>query len=150
MLRLLGALKIMSAGLSFGLAGRRSLTQRVERLCTLRWEVGSLRSKILAQNKNLADIFAESELFAPAAAAIREGTPADMAILPLGEGLAGFALFAKGLSSETAEGQLCNIDIFLTELDGEIMRSREEADKRGRLCLGSGVLGAAALILLLI
>lgn len=148
MLRAAGGALVMAASFAIGYAKRRELAVRLDKLCLVRWEVSSLRSKIYSRAESLEQAFSESGFFAPAGELIAGGVPADKAVMPLGEGIEGFALFAKGLTHETAEGQLQNIDIFLTELENEIACAREDLNKRGRLFFGGGILAGAAIVIL--
>lgn len=148
MLKAAGGVLVMASGLWLGLMKRRELSERLDKLLLIRWETGALRSKIYARAESLEQAFGESVFFAPAAVRLAGGVPADEAVMPLGEGVEGFALFARGLTAETAEGQLQNIDIFLSNLETEIERAREELSKRGRLYLGGGILAGAALVVM--
>ena len=150
MLKAIGSVLTLSAGLCWGLYKRRELNLRLERLLLLRWEVGSLRSKICGLGMNLYEIFSGSAFFSPAAEALNRGVPVCAAVRPLGEGIEGFSLFAAGLESDTTEGQLQNIDIFLSGLEEEIRSAREDLSRRGRLFLGGGFLAGAALVIFLL
>ena len=150
MLKAAGAVLTLSAGLFWGLYQRRELSLRLRRLLLLRWEVGSLRSKIFGLDMSLQDAFSGSSFFLPAAEALSRGVPVCDAVRPLGEGIEGFSLFAEGLAADTAEGQLQNIDIFLSELEEEIRSAREDLYRRGRLYLGGGFLAGAALVIFLL
>ena len=150
MLKAAGAVLTLSAGLCWGFHKRRELSRRLERLLLLRWEVGSLRSKICGLGMGLQDAFSGSAFFSPAAEALSRGVPVCAAVGPLGEGIEGFSLFAEGLASDTTEGQLQNIDIFLSGLEEDIHAAREDLYRRGRLYLGGGFLAGAALVIFLL
>ena len=150
MLKAAGAVLTLSAGLCWGLYKRRELSQKLERLLLLRWEVGSLRSKICGLGMSLCDAFSGSAFFSSAAEALARGVPVCAAVRPLGEGIEGFSLFAEGLTADTTEGQLQNIDIFLSGLEEEIRAAREDLYRRGRLFLGGGFLAGAALVIFLL
>lgn len=150
MLKAAGAVVTLAASLMWGLSKRRELACRLERLLLLRWEVSSLRSEILGRGASLCEAFSGSSFFAPAAEALLRGTPAREAVAPLGVGIEGFELFAKGLESETAEGQIQNIDIFLSGLEREIASARDDLERRGRLYLAGGALAGAALVIFML
>ena len=150
MVKAAGGVIVVASGLALGLMKRGELAARVNLLRRLRWEVGSLRSKIYSRSESLEQAFGESKFFKSAAEAIARGESASAAVMPLGEGIEGFELFAAGLMAETGEGQLQNIDIFLDSLEGEIARAQEELERRGRLYVGGGFLAGAALVIMLI
>ncbi len=150
MLKAAGAALIMAGSTALGFSKRMTLSRRLDNLRRLRWEAASLRSKIYGRGISLEEAFAESEFFAPAAKALERGVPVREAVLPLGQGAEGFELFAKGLEADTFEGQIRNIDVFLSELEGGIARAEDDLKRRGRLYLGGGALaGAAAVIMLM-
>lgn len=150
MLKAVGSVLTLSAGLWWGLYKRRELSRKLERLLLLRWEVGSLRSKICGLGMGLQDAFSGSAFFSPAAKALSRGVPVCTAVRPLGEGIEGFPLFAAGLEADTTEGQLQNIDIFLSGLEEEIRAARDDLYRRGRLYLGGGFLAGAALVIFML
>lgn len=150
MLKLLGAVMVMASALAIGMSGRKKLADRVAKLERLRWELGRLRAKIGGCVLSLEDCFAESELFGPAAEGIRRGEPPEKAILRCGIESEGLALFAAGLGAETVEGQLRNIDIFTESTAAALAAAREELAKKGRLWVGLGALGGAAVCLIFI
>lgn len=150
MIKLLGTVMVMTAALTLGWSGRKALADRVTRLEKLRWEVSRLRSRIGSCRMSLEDCFSDSELFRPAAELLRKGTPPSEAVLCCGIEAEGLALFSAGLEAETVEGQLENIKLFMESLEGSAAAARDELSKKGRLYLGLGMLGGAAVCLILI
>ncbi len=150
MLKAFGGVLVMAASFALGWSKRHALAQKADKLSLVRWEVTALKSKISGRSESLEQAFGESSFFAPAAKLIANGTPAEKAVLSLDCPAEGFGLFARGLGSETTEGQLRNIDVFLSDLDMEISRAREDLEKRGRLYLGGALLGGAAAVIMLI
>lgn len=150
MVKLLGSVMVMAAALALGLSGRRALADKVARLEKLKWEVGRLRARIGGCGLSLEDCFAESELFRPAAKLLREGATPSEAVHGCGIEAEGLALFSAGLGAETVEGQLENINLFMDSLENSAAAARDELSKKGRLYLGLGVLGGAAICLILI
>ncbi len=148
MLKAAGGVLVMAAGLAWGMGKRSELSKRLDRLRLVRWETASLRSRISAGSESLEEIFSKSSYFAPAAKKLALGVPADEAVMSLDGGIEGFDLFARGLTHETTEGQLRNIDIFMTSLDEELVRARCDLEKRGRLYVGVGLLTGAAIAIL--
>ena len=150
MLKLLGSVLVMAAALAMGWSGRRSLADRVARLEKLKWEMGRLRARIGSCGLSLEDCFRSSELFRPAAELLREGATPSEAVLSCGIEAEGLALFSAGLEAETVEGQLENINLFMESLENSAAAARDELSKKGRLYMGLGVLGGAAVCLILI
>ena len=150
MIKLLGAVMVMAAALTIGLSGRKTLADKVAELETLRWELGRLRAKIGSCGLNLEDCFMSSELFRPAAKLLQEGKTPEEAALSCGIRGEGISLFAAGLGAETVEGQLRNIDLFAESTEASLKVAREELSKKGRLWVGLGALGGAAVCIMLI
>ena len=150
MLKLLGSVLVMAAALALGLAGRKKLADRVARLEQLKWEVGRLRARISSCRLSLEDCFMDSELFRPAAELLRNGATPSEAVQGCGLEAEGLALFSAGLDAETVEGQVENLNLFMESLESSSAAARDELNKKGRLYLGLGVLGGAAVCLILI
>lgn len=140
---------VMAAAVYLGLGGRMRLAARVKELDGLRWELGRLRAGIASCGLSLEDCFARSALFSPAAEGLRLGEPPEEAVRRCGIETEGMELFAAGLGAETVEGQLRNLDLFVGAVDRAVSDARDELAKKGRLYLGLGVLGGAALCLML-
>ncbi len=150
MLKLLGAVMVMTGAFALGFQARRSLADRVSELELLLWETGRLRARIGGCGLSLEDCFAESGLFAPAAEGLRAGLTPGEAVLSCGIKAEGLSLFAQGLEAETVEGQLQNIDVFSRRLEVELAAAREDLAKKGRLYMGLGALGGAAVCVILV
>lgn len=132
-----------------GLMKKRELTAREERLTNLRWETVQLKTKIQSSSISLLDAFEESTFFRPAAEEMNKGVSAEKAVLPLGKGIKGFDMFAKGLLGETMEDQIGNTEVFLKILDAEIEEAREETQKMGKLYLGGGLMAGIAVCIIM-
>ncbi len=148
-LKLAGTVMVMAAALTLGLAGRKRLADRVEELERLRWELGRLRARMASCGMSLEDCFDQSLLFAPAAEGLRVGEPPERALLRCGIDTDGLTLFAAGLGAETLDGQLRNVDLFDGSVAEAVSVARDELAKKGRLYLGLGVLGGAAVCVML-
>ncbi len=148
-LKTVGAAMVMIAAASLGLAGRKRLAARVRELERLRWELGRLRARMASCGLSLEDCFGQSELFSPAAEGLRRGEPPERALTRCEISAEGLTLFAAGLGAETLDGQLRNIDIFSENVTDAVRTAREELSKKGRLYLGLGVLGGAAVCVML-
>lgn len=141
---------VVSALFGLGWLKRLELIKNEERLTALRWEIVQLKSKIQSCNTSLLDAFEESGFFAPAAADIRLGIAPERAVKPLGEGIKGFDLFAKGLEGETAADQIGNAEVFLKILEVEIASAKEKTEKMGKLYLGGGLMAGLALCIIML
>lgn len=150
MIKLLGAVMVMAGAMAAGLRRRGALSDRVTELESLRWELGRLRARISGCGLSLEDCFGESGLFAPAAEGLRQGLTPGEALSRCGVRADGLALFAAGLEAETVEGQLENIDLFSRRVEAELAAAREDLSKKGRLYLGLGILGGAAVCVILV
>ncbi|MGN1097697.1 MAG: stage III sporulation protein AB [Clostridia bacterium] len=150
MLKAAGVVFVMAASFAIGYIKRGELARRLSELNRLKWELGRIRAKIQGCGLSLEDCFRESGIFCSAAEKIKNGVPAGEAVMDCGPRAEGLALFAAGLEAETVEGQLRNIDIFLESLESDIAAAREELDKKGRMCIGLGILSGAAVCIMLI
>ncbi len=150
MIKLLGVGAVMAASMTIGLKNRRRLRDKVTELESLRWEVGRLRAKIRSCALDLEACFAESRFFSGASELMKSGVPVGEAVRRCGIRAPGLELFSAGLDAETAEGQLENIDAFITQLDRALVCSREESEKKGRLWVSLSALAGAAVCIMLL
>lgn len=150
MLKAAGAVMVMLASFLIGYMKRRELAAKAEELNRLKWEAGRIRAKINGCCLSLEDCFADSEIFGFAAEKIRNGIPAAEAVAQCKIKASGLELFAQGLEAETVEGQLNNIDTFIESLENDIAVAREELSKKGRMCVGLGILSGGAICIMLL
>lgn len=141
---------VVCASLMLGVKERAKLINEENRLVELRWETVRLKAKIESQSIPLLNAFEESTFFSPAAEKMRQGISAENAVLPLGKGIKGFDMFAKGLSGETLCDQIGNSEVFLRILNEEIAAAREKTQRLGRLYVGCGLMGGMGLCIIML
>lgn len=150
MLKGIAVIMVMSAAFLLGCLKRGELLKREERLSLIKWETVRLKSRVESCSAALLDAFEESGFFAPAAESIKNGADVYSAVLPLGEDVEGFGLFARGLGAATSEEQTGNMEVFLSSLEREISAARERTQKLGRLYVGGSLAVGAAVCIMLI
>lgn len=149
MLKAAGVVMVMAAATAWGLMKRSALYSRVKELEELIWEAGRLKGKMQMGCLSLEDCFEDSPMFRPAAEKLRCGVSAEAAVMSCSIKAEGLKLFAAGLSAETVEGQLHNINTFMDSLGQSLSAAREELAQKGRMYVGMAVLSGAAVCIIL-
>ncbi len=159
MLKIIGALTVLSGAVLMGITGYYRLSGRVRALCRVQSSANIIEMRLRCMCMPLDDCFADTdEIFSLASQLIKKGISPAEALLQSAEKHAFlqkedieiFKSYALGLNSDDCEGQLAGVKMFSARIENALKNAEKDLNTRGKLTLqGSILLGAAVVIILI-
>lgn len=159
MFKVLGSIAVILASGLIGMRKYSELYERKRMLCAVRDGAERIRDNLRCKCMPLYDCFlCGGEFFEKAASHMSEGVLPSVAVRNAADSETCFSKedaeiiyrFSDGLCSENCDGQMRNLEIFLSETQKNIDNATTQLDTKGKLFIKGSLLTATAIVLILI
>ena len=159
MLKIIGSAVVILSATLFGMRKYNAFFERKKALSEILDGARKIKTRLLTLRAPLHEIFMDTTaFFENAAKEIAGGVLPEEAVKSTAfkiealtrEDLVIIERFALGLSASSCEGQLSNLSLFITELEGKLAEASADLCGKGKLFVKGSILTAFAIVLLLI